>query len=201
MGLLDFLQWKRHWQAMDNALSQSFGRLKNETSLIFSWLHYFREKDRIHDDRYLYAQQQLEKRGSQIDRLREEMMSVKAEMLALRMSQTSSGHARTQEGTIKGQLRDMSPAENKPKIAQKTSFFDKTQLRGSELELMQMLYHSDRPLSYNEIAKRLSKSEKSIRNLVYELRRKGVDVKAQPIGVREKGFYMTAQTKIAVSGR
>lgn len=199
MGFWDWLKKDApdRWSSLDNALSQSFGRIKSETSLIFSWLHYLREKDRINDDRAHYAQQQIDAQKEQISNLKSEMMALRHEFLTLK---TSQGQVGTPQGTSKGQVKDMSPAP-KAIAHQESVTFDKTQLRGAELELLQLLYHSDRPLSYEEIAKRLGKSEKSIRNLIYEIRHKNVEIKARPVGIREKGFYLTEQTKIAISGR
>ena len=63
------------------------------------------------------------------------------------------------------------------------------------------MYHADRPFSYEEMAKMLGKKKKSIRNLIYELREKNINVKSKPTGVRKKGFYLDKEEKIKVSGR
>jgi biotin operon repressor len=77
----------------------------------------------------------------------------------------------------------------------------KSSLSGSQLELLNVLYESDRPLSYSDLSKILNKKSKSIRNLIYELREAGVDIKSRFIGIRTKGFFLTKETKILVSGR
>ena len=76
-----------------------------------------------------------------------------------------------------------------------------TVFTGAELEILNVLFHSDKPVSYERVAKIVGKKEKSIRNLIYEIRRKGIDVLTKPIGIRQKGFYLPAEEKIKVSGR
>ena len=87
MGFLDLLTNHERLRGLDRALRQSFGRLKDETSIIFSWLHYLREKDRVHDDRYYFAQQQLEKYDSKMSKLQDEIHAIKSEILTLKMDQ------------------------------------------------------------------------------------------------------------------
>jgi biotin operon repressor len=85
-------------------------------------------------------------------------------------------------------------------VSEKT-FVSKSSLSGSQLELLNVLYDSDRPLSYSDLSKILNKKSKSIRNQIYELRDSGIEVKSRFIGLRTKGFYLTKETKIMISGR
>ncbi|MDP2749903.1 MAG: hypothetical protein Q8O89_03670 [Nanoarchaeota archaeon] len=127
------------------------------------------------------------------------------------------GQAGTTQGTFKGQTRDMTNDTRmtekndnnelifeKPKLVQRAKQFiglDKDSLTGAEIEVVNLMYHSDRPLGYEEMANRLGKKEKSIRNLIYELRRKNVEILDKPIGVKEKGFYISKEAKIKLTGR
>ncbi len=47
----------------------------------------------------------------------------------------------------------------------------------------------------------LGKKKKSIRNLIYELREKKINVRSKPVGIRKKGFFLDREEKIRVSGR
>ncbi|GEM_PF-2001419 len=124
----------------------------------------------------------------------------------------------TSKGTSQGHLRDMSLLRKKYEKAQKDSiipkeimekaiiedmkpFLNKNILTASELEILKVLYYYERPLSYNEISKIVGKKEKSIRNLIYELRKRGIEILDKPIGIREKGFYLSGNAKIMISGR
>lgn len=78
---------------------------------------------------------------------------------------------------------------------------DRSSMTESQLELLNLLYHSDKPLSYLDIAGIVGKKEKSVRNLVYEIREKGINVLSKSIGARTKGFYLNKEEKIKVSGR
>lgn len=199
MGLFSFFKKsddKLH--TIDRMLIHSFNKVKHESTLVFTWLHYFREKDRVHDDRYSAMQKQLNLQASQIVGMQREFSGLKSSIFRIEFDQ---GQVGTPERTSKGQVKDMSQRNKDAGEDMERQIIDKSRLKGSELELLQLLYHSDRPLGYQEIAKRLSKTQKSIRNLIYEIRKKNIDVKSRAVGVREKGFYLTEQTKIAVSGR
>jgi biotin operon repressor len=78
---------------------------------------------------------------------------------------------------------------------------DKKEMTASQLELLETLYNAQEPLDYKSLAEYLNKKEKSIRNLIYELREKGVKIKASNIGFRKKGFYLKEEEKLKISGR
>ncbi|MCX6711100.1 MAG: hypothetical protein NTZ02_03350 [Candidatus Woesearchaeota archaeon] len=79
--------------------------------------------------------------------------------------------------------------------------FDRSMFLPSELEVIKTLYYSERPIGYAEIAKLLGKSGKSIRNIICDARKKGIEILDKPIGIRDKGFYLSGKAKVLVSGR
>jgi hypothetical protein len=102
MGFFDlFRKADEKWHKLDQALIQSFTRIKNETSLVFSWIRYLKEKDRVHDERHLSYQQQLQNHSShisnhrsqienhhaQIEKMKGELFALKSEILQLKISQ------------------------------------------------------------------------------------------------------------------
>jgi hypothetical protein len=102
MGFFDlFKKADERWHRLDNALVQSFTRIKNESSLVLSWIHYLKEKDRVHDERHSNHQQQLqnhssqlqshgsllENHHSQLDKIKDEIFALKSEILQLKISQ------------------------------------------------------------------------------------------------------------------
>jgi len=123
----------------------------------------------------------------------------------------------TSQGTRPGHVRDKSEEEKKIQRNEK----NQVQIQGmgedsgfpsenhivvsrftpSELEVIRVLHYTEKPLGYSEIAKLVGKSEKSIRNTICELRKKGIEILDRPIGNREKGFYLAAKTKLLISGR
>jgi len=123
----------------------------------------------------------------------------------LEQAEKGKGQERTTEGTITGQEKDKSfpvfPDVKQLPGIEKTAVIDTDSLTGAQIELLNVLYNYDKPLGYDKIAKYLGKKEKSIRNLIYELRNQGVLVKTKPIGVRKKGFYLDAEEKVRISGR
>ncbi|MBN2454847.1 hypothetical protein JXB11_04860 [Candidatus Woesearchaeota archaeon] len=87
MGILGFFRKvDKRWHSLDRALAESFSRVKSETSLIFSWLHYFREKDKVHDDRHYRAQQQIQNHGNEIQKMKEEILALKSQILHIKIS-------------------------------------------------------------------------------------------------------------------
>ena len=124
---------------------------------------------------------------------------------------------RTQEGhtipikedtrrTYKDMLRTQEGREDHIDIPEsiappQVKVIDGKALNPSQEELVKLLYESDRALDYKSIARVLRKKEKSIRNLIYEIREKGIEVKDRNIGLRRKGFFLDKETKIKVSGR
>jgi len=79
--------------------------------------------------------------------------------------------------------------------------FNMSMFLPSELEVIKTLYYSERPIGYAEIAKLLGKSGKSIRNIICDVRKKGIEILDKPIGIRDKGFYLSGKAKVLVSGR
>lgn len=130
------------------------------------------------------------------------------EEIMKRLEKIEGGHLRTLERTIQGQIKDMSLKKEDISIkngnlfiVEKEKMMQKSEFAGSEIEMLNVLYHADRPLSYEECSKILGKKEKSVRNLIYELREKGVKIKSKPIGIRKKGFFIDREEKVRVSGR
>jgi hypothetical protein len=87
MRILALFKGTDKWHNLEKALAHSFGRIKSETSLIFSWLHYFREKDKVHDDRHYHTQQQIQHHDRTIDKMKEEIFALKSEVLQLKVGQ------------------------------------------------------------------------------------------------------------------
>lgn len=124
----------------------------------------------------------------------------------------SLGHDGTQKRTFERALNDMSSPliKQKESILHETvhpvssstkSVINKSQFTGSQIELLNVLYEADKPLSYNDLSRFLNKKSKSVRNLIYELRDKGIEIKSRFVGLRTKGFYLSKEAKIQISGR
>lgn len=183
MGLLDFF-FKRTLQNIEERIAKSFDNIKDDMGGVASWINHFIERH--------------EATEAALKSLREELVALKGQ---LRTSEDKTGQVRTSQRTFKGQVKDMSLVKKRAKKAEKIEIFDKSMLAGSHLELLSLLYHSERALSYEEMSKRLNKTTKSIKNLIYEIRKRGMEISDRPIGLRQKGFYLTKEAKITVSGR
>ena len=196
---------EERWESFDQRVSAAFERVKSDTSNIFSWVNYLREKDITNDEKHQKINYVLGTHNAMIKSLQNEIILLKKEVKSIKINskveKITEGQVRTPQRTFKGHLKDMSPVKKIAKKSTETSFIDKSSLPGSQIELINFLYNSERPVGYEEISRRLSKSTKSIRNLIYELRKKGIEIKDKPIAVREKGFYLERTEKIKISGR
>ncbi|MFP4423673.1 MAG: hypothetical protein ACLFP2_00420 [Candidatus Woesearchaeota archaeon] len=115
---------------------------------------------------------------------------------------TSQGQQRPQERTYQGQQRTEDRTERIVPITQpRIQIKDRNALNAGQEELMEILFKATEPLDYKRIAAALGKKEKSVRNMIYEMREKGVDIRDKSIGFRKKGFYLTEEKKIELSGR
>jgi len=212
---------------LDSNLSLTFTNIKQDMDVLKGWISHLNEKSKSIDEykEHLTLTKEdvknlnlwieyLENRHNEIGEYVLELHKNDKELFERlkrveefkeNYEKSIQGQVGTLQGTSKGQVEDMSseevPKEIKVKKPMKLSVLDKEEFTGAEMEILNVLYHSDRPLSYERIAKIVGKKEKSLRNLMYEIRRKGIDILTKPIGIRQKGFYLPAEEKIKVSGR
>ncbi len=160
--------------------------ISSEIHNLQKWINYL--NDSI-EDLYKY----LEKNNELLNKLEAQNKEVIERLSKIE----SQGHLRTSHGTYQGHVKDVQNGF----LVEKTSTVDISTLTQSEQEVLNVLYAADRPLGYKDISKMLNKEEKSIRNLVYELRKKKIEVRDKSIGLREKGFFLTKEERIRISGR
>ncbi len=205
--IINVQQWVSHLHEKNQHLEQSHGShidvTKRDITSITKWIHYL-NKHNTELQGYLKDLtghlMSLQKKDSDLLE-RVHSLEIKLEKYN---HDLSLGQVRTQERTIGGQVKDMSSHVKAPPLVEDNSqkvSISKASLTGSQVELLQVLYDSDRPLSYSDLARILNKKSKSVRNLIYELRDKGIDVCSRFVGLRKKGFYLTSENKIKVSGR
>ncbi|MEM2121679.1 MAG: HTH domain-containing protein [Candidatus Woesearchaeota archaeon] len=71
----------------------------------------------------------------------------------------------------------------------------------TEKSLLRILYETDSPLTYADLSRMLGREEKTIRNAIYELRKKGFDIHDKLVSSKEKAFYLPKELKLKISGR
>ncbi|MGB9748279.1 MAG: HTH domain-containing protein [Candidatus Woesearchaeota archaeon] len=97
--------------------------------------------------------------------------------------------------------RELKKSKNfvvKKRIAE---FRDENELSVTEKSLLKILYESDSPLTYADLSRMLGREEKTIRNSIYELRKKGFGINDKLVSSKEKAFYLTEEMKLKISGR
>ncbi|MBI4148866.1 hypothetical protein HY491_00305 [Candidatus Woesearchaeota archaeon] len=213
-------------QLQEHHIALTFHSLKDDISLLKAWISHLhtrnRHLERSHEALTLTKEEvknltawahSMEQRhaelGGYLRNTHEYLLSLhqRHQELADRLSSvehTQKGQVGTTDGTSTGQVKDKSLAKipaAKPLIDAQQGAIRMDTLSGAQIEVLNLLYNYDKPLGYDAIAKYLGKKEKSIRNLIYELREQGITIRAKPIGVRKKGFFVDAEEKIRVSGR
>lgn len=202
MALIRFFKKGDRWEALKNAISSSFSKVRYDLQHVFAWISYFKQKHEHNDYQHHVLKNHLGEHRNAIIYLHDEIELLKNKIKLMEIdAKRPQGQLRTIQRTSQGQVKDMSLKKKDISKDTKTHVIDKSSLTGSQVELLNLLYHSDKPLSYEMIAKLLGKKEKSIRNLIYELREKGTNIETKPIAPRTKGFYLGREEKIKVSGR
>ena len=200
-------RWVNHLHEKNQHLERSHNShidvTKRDLTSITRWIHYL-NRHNIELQSYLKDLTghliSLQKKDTE---LLERIHSLEAKLEKYK-NDMSLGQVGTPERTTSGQVKDKSSLSSKVPLVtdtRKKVTISKSSLTGSQIELLQVLYDSDRPLSYSDLARILNKKSKSVRNLIYELRDKGIDVESRFVGLRKKGFYLTSDNKIKLSGR
>ncbi|MEM0230939.1 MAG: hypothetical protein QXW00_01400 [Candidatus Woesearchaeota archaeon] len=156
----------------------------------------------------------LEKNAEILTELSRKVQELERELKEVREEAEKSG---TDNGTCPGHVRDtLQNEKNFQKIEKVRKELKERSVEmplasedslktfrftAGELEVLKVLHYTEKPISYSEIAKLVGRSEKSIRNIICELRKKGIEILDRQIGNREKGFYLAAKTKLLISGR
>lgn len=193
--------WVHHLRSrneyLENSHSSHMEMTRKDMNTLSKWLH------------YLYTHNvELHKRINEVSSYLMEADKRNRD-LSERISELEDkfqGQVRTSQGTSQGQVEDMSSEEKGQQeeinnTTKKDLVEGKSYFTGSQLEFMKVLYDADRPLSYSELAHILGKKDKSVRNLIYELREKGIKIKSRFVGLRKKGFYLPKEEKIKITGR
>lgn len=71
----------------------------------------------------------------------------------------------------------------------------------SQETLIKTLFLATEPLDYHTLAAQMGMRPKTLRNLIYETREKGIRIMDMPLGNRKKGFYIPHEEKLRISGR
>ncbi|RLE38571.1 hypothetical protein DRJ17_03605 [Candidatus Woesearchaeota archaeon] len=192
--MLRIFKKRETWERIDRYIKNAFERVKSDIHHIYSWINYLKHKDELNDHEHSQFNRELGEQKMMIQYVLSRIEQL--ESASIPRQRTSQGQIKDTSRTFRGQIGDIKGHVKDTHLVAK-----KSDLTGAQMELLQLFYHSDRPLSYDEISKRLQKKPKSIRNLIYEIRDKGIEIKDKPIGIREKGFYIDRDLKIELSGR
>jgi hypothetical protein len=128
MGLWDFFKKAdEDWHKLDKALIESFGRIKQDTSLAFSWLRYFKQKDKVHDERQAAHQQQLQGHSqlitSQGQKLEIHKQHIKSHASRLESHHTEIEKIKDEIFALKSEILQLKISQEKPKIIREVSSF------------------------------------------------------------------------------
>jgi len=91
--------------------------------------------------------------------------------------------------------------EDSVKIKAPDAFVDSGDLTTSEADLMKLLYLTEKPLRYEDIAKKLGLNYGTVKNRVYKIKKKGYDLHFEMASDGEKMFFLPVHEKLKLSGR
>lgn len=147
-----------------------------------------------------------------LTRLHERVTALESRPPATTPPEDTEGQQRTQKDTKRGHVPETEDIREDTKGQQRTQP-EQTQgqraeprivpkvLNQAQEELLAVFYRNTEPHDYRELARQLNKKEKTVRNLIYELREKGIGIYSCHIGNRKKGFYISEEEKLKISGR
>lgn len=105
-------------------------------------------------------------------------------------------------------VSDPGKASEKPKAAQEKAGNKASntlnfiqQFSGSDRLVMDILYKADKPLTYYALAEKTKLNYGTIKNIIYRLRKKGLEIFDQKTPEGEKEFFLPTRVKIEISGR
>lgn len=196
----------------------SFEKVSLDIIHLQEWItHLHRQAGHLqakHDNHVEITQKDLAKASRWIHYLHQHLIELRGETTSLttcihtleerlgKLEKDNKGQVRTLQGTSEYITRDKSRTTQSIKRSlEPTAIHPPDELSGAQLELLHILFHSDHPLSYEEIAKRLNKREKSIRNLIHDLKSSNIIIRRKPIGLRKMGYYLPPQAKVELTGR
>ena len=129
----------------------------------------------------------------------------------------TEGHVRDISRTRPGHLKDMrtfeenkyfhpTPSVSKEVLPKGSENTLKKQLLSDDLTtsekyILRILLNASKPLSYAELSRMSARKEKTIRNIIYTLRKKGFNVKDKFSEPKEKVFFIPTSLKLVLSGR
>ncbi len=96
-----FREHDYRWNELDKSLTEAFGRIKAERSVIFSWLNYLRKKDSSNEKLHKKIEYALGKHDEAIASLKAEMKEVKEAIKTAKISPFPN-QVRTKSGPESG---------------------------------------------------------------------------------------------------
>lgn len=220
--------FEKHTRIPFQRISRQFEKVEKDLENMKIWANHFHNKQREssisidlkekasrreiedikkwieHGERRAEHQKKLTK--SLIEYLKEihkHQVEIKNQVEEIRTRKDEEGQLTRIKRTIKRTEKDFETREDslKEDNTLKKENIGQKELTQGQKQLLRILFQSPTPMGYKEIARAVIKKEKSVRNMVYELREKGFEIKDKPIGFRKKGFYIDKEEKIRISGR
>ncbi len=134
--------------------------------------------------------------NSAVKEINEEQLKLKNDMEELKSLKTALMTSNVQ----KEQLKEIKPL-SKEILAPLKNIARKEDLSGSEQLILRALYSADKPLTYSELAQLTKLNYGTVKNAIYRIRKKKIEVHDQKTPEGEKEFFFTDKSKIELSGR
>ena len=198
MWLLDFLGLADKWRKLDEELTRAFDKVKTETTHIFDWIRYLREKDIRNDQRFERVSYELGMHEAELRGLKSEISELKAEIF--RSKKEEPRHSDVTQSDAESDARhSKSDVRHSRKDLQHLREIQ--YLAASEKKLVYALYNAEEPITYRSLADIMNLNYSTIKNIIYRIRKKGINVESVVSSDGEKEFYLSENARLYLTGR
>ena len=180
---------ERTQQGLVNSHYSHIDLTKKDLERLKKWT---REMDEYHSKLREY----LTHVNSAIKEINEEQIKLRTEMEELKSLKTALIAPNIQKEHLKEEKAIIKEESIPLKMIAR-----KEELSGSEQLILNELYSGNKPLTYSELAQRTKLNYGTVKNAIYRLRKKNIEVHDQKTPEGEKEFFFTDKVKIELSGR
>lgn len=180
---------ERAQQSLANSHHTHIDITKNDLEKLKKWT---KDMDQYHSKLREYLIQV----NSAVKEINEEQIKLKKEVEELKSLKTALMISNNPKEHSK---QDLEIKKETP--ASLNNIARKEELSGSEQLILRALYSADKPLTYSQLAQETKLNYGTVKNAIYRLRKKNIEVHDQKTPQGEKEFFFTAKSKIELSGR
>jgi DNA-directed RNA polymerase specialized sigma24 family protein len=210
-----------HKEDLKESLKLAFNKIRNDFNVVYKWLNYIRKKEEQletnQSDLIKYNNENKEKlvgwmtdivseNNNKNKKLYDWVQYLNKENESLKKDISKLGeYVMDLHKEMKEVFEKIESLENKPVVNNEEELLSgiviDENLTKSEKELLDLLYLSETPLRYQDIANRLGLNYGTVKNRVYKIKKKGFKIDFDVGFDGEKQLFLDKDEKLRISGR